>query len=514
MNRLKQLHAHTLRNGTDFTKYLITTLLEIPSIKYAHKVLDNTPNPSLFLYNKLIQGYSSQGPHFQCVSIYCQILRRCLYPNPHSFTFLFAACASLSNPCQGQILHAHFLKFGLDHDVYASTALVDMYAKMGLLRLSRKVFDEMNGKDVPTWNSLIAGYAKANNLEEALRLFSDMPYRNVISWTALISGYSQNGRYREALEVYLEMEREGRVKPNQVTVASVLPACANIGALEVGQRIETYARANGYFKNAFVSNAVLELYARCGVIDKAIQVFDEIGGRRNLCSWNIMIMGLAVHGRCDGALELFNQMLRNGVTPDDVTFVGAILACTHGGLVNSGWELFQSMKQKFFISPKLEHYGCMVDLLGRAGLLQEAYELIKTMPMKPDSVIWGTLLGACSFHGNVELAEKAAEPLFNLEPWNPGNYVILSNIYAKAGRWTGVANLRKMMKGFNVTKAAGHSFIEEGGILHKFAVEDKYHLRSDEIFRVLDYVTAEMKMIGNGTDLDSIIEEVRFVELC
>lgn len=207
------------------------------------------------------------------------------------------------------MLHAHFLKFGLDYDVYALTALVDMYGKMGLLRLARKVFDEMDGKDVPTWNSLIAGYAKSGDLEEALRLFLDMPSRNVISWTALISGYSQNGRYREALEMYLEMEREGRMRPNEVTIASVLPACANLGALEVGQRIEAYARANGYFRNAFVSNAVLELYARCGIIEKAMQLFDEIGGNRNLCSWNTMIMGLAVHGRCDGALELFNQML-------------------------------------------------------------------------------------------------------------------------------------------------------------------------------------------------------------
>lgn len=198
--------------------------------------------------------------------------------------------------------------------------------------------------------------------------------------------------------------------------------------------------------------------------------------------------------------------------PDDVTFVGAILACTHGGMVEKGRELFNAMGQNFFIMPKLEHYGCMVDLLSRAGLLQEAYKLIKAMPMKPDSVVWGTLLGACSFHGNVELAEKAAESLFMLEPWNSGNYVILSNIYAKACKWDGVAKLRKLMKGSNVTKTAGHSFIEEGGTLHKFIVEDKCHPRSNEIFAMLDYVTAEMKLHGNTIDLDSIIDEIRFME--
>lgn len=205
-------------------------------------------------------------------------------------------------------------------------------------------------------------------------------------------------------------------------------------------------------------------------------------------------------------------MQRGGVAPDDVTFVGVILACTHGGMVEKGRELFNSMEQKFLVRPKLEHYGCIVDLLGRAGLVQEAYELIMAMPMKPDSVVWGTLLGACSFHGNVEFAERAAEALFRLDPWNPGNYVILSNIYAKANKWDGVAKLRKFMKGSNTTKAAGHSFIEEGGRLHKFFVEDKCHSRSNEIFAVLDFVTAEMKFRGKTYFLDSIIDEIRFME--
>ncbi|CAA2991834.1 pentatricopeptide repeat-containing protein At5g08510-like [Olea europaea var. sylvestris] len=508
MNQLKQIHAHTLRNGTDFTKYLITKLLEIPNIHYAHKLFDNMPKPTLFLYNKLIQAYSCYGPHFHCFYLYSQLLHQGYSPNAHSFTFLFAACANLSFNFQGQILHAHFIQFGLQSDVYALTALVDMYAKMGLVHFAQKQFDEMSVKDVPSWNSLIAGYMRCGFLDEASRLFSDMPSRNVISWTAMISGYSQNGKYQEALEIYLEMEKGGIVRPNEVTIASVLPACANLGALEVGQRIEAYARANGYFKSMFVCNAVLELYTRCGRIDRALQVFDDIAKHRNLCSWNTMIMGLAVHGKCDKALALFNQMLGKGMTPDDVTFVGTILACTHGGMVVKGRELFSLMKNKFSIHPKLEHYGCMVDLLGRAGELQEAYDLIQTMPMKPDSIVWGTLLGACSFHGNVELAEKAAESLFKLEPWNPGNYVILSNIYARAGKWDGVAKLRKLMKGSNITKAAGYSLIEEGGKIHKFIVDDKSHPRSELIFAILDDVTAKMKLDVGTTDWDSDIEEI------
>jgi len=197
-----------------------------------------------------------------------------------------------------------------------------------------------------------------------------------------------------------------------------------------------------------------------------------------------------------------------GNAPDDVTFVGAILACTHGGMVAKGWELLKLMEQRFSIAPKLEHYGCMVDLLGRAGKLQEAYVLIQSIPMRPDCVIWGTLLGACSFHGNVELAEKAAEFLSVLEPWNPGNYVILSNIYARTGRWDGVGRLRKLMKSSQITKAAGYSFIEEGGDIHKFIVEDKSHPKSNEIYSLLDLVTTRLKFDVStmDIDLDSIVE--------
>ncbi|XP_041002238.1 pentatricopeptide repeat-containing protein At5g08510 [Juglans microcarpa x Juglans regia] len=507
MNQLKQIHAYTLRNGIDHAKTLIVGLLNIPNLSYARKLFDLIPKPTVFLYNKLIQTYSSHGQYYRCVSLYSQMCLQGCPPNQHTFTFVFATCAALSSPCHGQMLHTHFVKSGFESDVFALTALVDMYAKLGMLASARQKFDEIKVRDIPTWNSIIAGYARAGDMEGALELFGSMPCRNVISWTAMISGYSQNGQYVKALRMFLMMEKEKDMRPNEVTIASVLPACANLGALEVGERIEAYARKNGFFKNLYVSNAVLEMYVRCGKIDIARRVFDEIGGRRSLCSWNSMIVGLAVHGRCNEALELYDQMLREGIAPDDVTFVGLLLACTHGGLVIKGRELFQLMETNFHISPKLEHYGCMVDLLGRSGDLQEAYDLIKGMPMKPDSVVWGALLGACSFHGNTELAEIAAESLFQLEPWNPGNYVILSNIYASAGQWAGVAKLRKLMKGGLITKAAGYSFIEEGGQIHKFIVEDRSHPRCDEIYVLLDGVFAEMRLQRDEADCEPEFEE-------
>lgn len=206
-------------------------------------------------------------------------------------------------------MHSRFVKSGPIWDLFALTALVDMYAKLGMLACARKQFDEMRVRGTATWNSMISGYARSGEMEGALELFGLMPHRNVISWTTMISGYSRNGQYAKALAMFIQMEQERDVRPNAITVASVLPACANLGALEVGERIEEYARKVGFFKDLYVSNAILEMYARCGKIDTARRVFDEIGRRRNLCSWNSMIMGLAVHGRCEEALDVYEQML-------------------------------------------------------------------------------------------------------------------------------------------------------------------------------------------------------------
>ncbi|CAL1398661.1 unnamed protein product [Linum trigynum] len=513
MNQLKQLHAHTLRKGID-QGALIGELLQVPNILYAQKVFDQIPKPHVFLYNKLIQAYSSHKEPHRCLHLFSQMCRTRCRPNEHTFTFLFAACASFSSPIGGQVVHGCFVKSGFASDFIASTALVDAYAKLRSIGSARRLFDEMPVRDIPTWNSLIAGYGRCGDMNAALEIFKSMPRKSVVSWTAMISGYSQNGLYSNALEFFLKMEEEEDVKPNEVTIASVLPACANLGALEVGERIDAYARANGLFKNSYVSNALLEMYSKCGKISIARDLFHEMGKRRNLCSWNSMIMGLAVHGSSNEVLGLYDEMLKEGTAaPDDVTFVGLLLACTHGGRVARGRQLFQSMEMDFGISPKLEHYGCMVDLLGRAGELKEAYDLVKRMPMKPDSVIWGALLGACSFHNkNVELAEVSAEALFELEPWNPGNYVILSNIYASAGRWDGVAKLRKLMKGGQITKAAGYSFIEVTGRVHKFLVEDASHPTSDEIYSILKAIYSAMEKHKDACDFVSELEELCSME--
>ncbi|KAL5719033.1 hypothetical protein ACHQM5_011868 [Ranunculus cassubicifolius] len=498
---LKEIHGHSLRTNTNQTQFLITKLLSIPNITYAHKLFDEIPQPTPYLYSKLIQAYSYHGPYLQCLHLYSQSRFQGIQLNKHSFTFLFSACSSLMDVKHGQEIHGHYVKVGVECDQFVLTSLVDMYAKCGFVLFARKVFDEMLERGVPVWNSMIAGYGRCGDVEKARDLFELMPCRNVVSWTSMISGYCQNKLYEDALEVYMRMENEKSVEPNEVTIASVLPACANLGALEMGKRIEVLARAKGFTKNLFVSNALLEMYAKCGSIDKAGKLFKEIGRARNLCSWNSMIMGLAVHGRWQAGLELFDELLREGVLPDDITFVGVLQACTHGGLVEQGRKFFESMQNDFSITPKLQHYGCMVDLLGRAGLLNEAYDLIKKMPMKPDSVVWGALLGACSFYGHVTLAEKAAEFLFVLEPGNPGIYVLLSNVYALNGMWDGVTRVRKLMKGYHITKEMGYSFIEVDGIIHRFMVGERSHLRSEEVYELLEILYTRIKPIPSFSGL-------------
>uniref|UniRef100_A0A1J3FBL4 Pentatricopeptide repeat-containing protein n=3 Tax=Noccaea caerulescens TaxID=107243 RepID=A0A1J3FBL4_NOCCA len=494
MNQIKQLHARCLRNGVDETKDLLQRLLEIPKLVYARKLFDHHRAPCIFLCNKLIQAYSVHNQPHESILLFNLLSFDGLRPNHHTFNFLFAASASITSLRPLQMLHSQFFRSGFESDSFCCTALVTAYAKLEALCCARRVFDEMPNRDVPVWNAMITGYKRQGDMKAAMELFDSMPSKNVVSWTTVISGFSQNGNYSKALTVFLRMEDDKSVKPNHITVTSVLPACANLGALEIGRRLEVYARENGFFGNIYVSNATLEMYSKCGMIDVAKRIFDEIGNQRNLCSWNSMISSLATHGKHEEALELYAQMLREGEKPDAVTFVGLLLACVHGGMVVKGKELFKSMEEDHKISPKLEHYGCMIDLLGRVGKLQEAYDLIKTMPMKPDAVVWGTLLGACSFHGNVEIAEIACEALFKLEPSNPGNCVIMSNIYAANEKWDGVLRMRKMMKKETMTKAAGYSYLVEGGVeVHKFTVEDKSHPRSCEIYQVLDKIFQIMK---------------------
>ncbi|KAL0648370.1 hypothetical protein Bca4012_046661 [Brassica carinata] len=347
MNQIKQLHAHCLKTGLDETKDLLQRLLRVPNLVYARKLFDHHRSPCIFLYNKLIQAYSIHDQPHESISLFNLLSLDGLRPNHHTFNFVFAASASasISSVRTLRVLHSQFIRSGFESDSFCCTALVTGYAKVGALCCARRVFDEMPNRDVPVWNAMITVYKSQGDMKAAMELFDSMPCKNVVSWTSVISGFCQNGNYSKALTMFLCMEKDKSVKPNHITVTSVLPACANLGALEIGRRLERYARENGFFDNIYVSNAMLEMYSKCGMIDVAKRFFHEIGKQRNLCSWNSMISSLATHGKHDQALELYAQMLREGGKPDAVTFVGLLLACVHGGMVVKGKELFKSMEE-------------------------------------------------------------------------------------------------------------------------------------------------------------------------
>ncbi|KAL6606545.1 hypothetical protein ACP70R_042198 [Stipagrostis hirtigluma subsp. patula] len=514
MEEAKRLHARLLRRGGRRLQPLLLRVLAAGDLRYAALLLASYPSsspPSAPLHNHLLHALASprgRGPHPLLPPFFARVHRLRLL-TPLSFTLLFSSSAASSTSSSfmrfAVCSHALLVKsghFAAGGDPFLASALVSFYAKNRLLDDARRVFDEMPRKDAAVYNALLSAYTRLGLIDAAEGLFEEMPEKNVVSWTAMVSGYAQNGRHEKAVETFLEMWEMARVKPNELTISSVLPACAHVGAMNLGRKLEKYARRKGLLENLYVANALVEMYAKCGSIRQAWKVFQGIGRRRDLCSWNSMIMAFAVHGLWREALGLFHKLRMTGVKPDGITFVGVILACTHGGLVNEGKLLFNSMREEFGLNPRIEHYGCMVDLLGRAGLLQEADKLIASMPVEPDAVIWGALLGACSFHGNVELAEIAVEKLMHLEPQNTANLVILSNIYASCGKWDGVAQVWKLLKEKDHKKSAGYSFIELDGRMHKFLVEDKSHPRFEEVYETLDNVTLTMKLV----DLENLEE--------
>lgn len=336
--------------------------------------------------------------------------------------------------------------------------------------------------------------------------------KSVVLWNAAISGFIKNGCSKNALELFDQMLQikggELEVKPDAITVVSVLAACADLGALDVGEWIHDYAIKNGIGLDVFVGTALVDMYAKCGSIELARKVFNDMT-ERNVLSWTVMIRGLAMCGHGNDALMLFSKMVEEGVRPDSVTFVGVLSACSHSGLVDEGQRIFTSMTRDFGVLPKAEHYSCMVDLFSRAGLLNEALEFIQTMPIKPQAALWGSLLSACRQNPkDVELAEFVASQLMEIEPDNDATYVLLSNIYAYNNMWDDVAKLRRWMKDRGIRKTPGCSFIEVNGVVYEFIVGDKSHPRTEEVYGMMEEMELRLEELGYVMDTSEVLLDI------
>ncbi|KAL6616268.1 hypothetical protein ACP70R_038538 [Stipagrostis hirtigluma subsp. patula] len=419
---------------------------------YARNLFDQIPDPTAFCYNSLIRALSaarSPAASGEPFLVYRRMLRAAS-PSPNSFTLAFAlkACAAAPALGEGRQLHAQAFRRGLVPSPYVQTGLLNLYAKCQEVALARTVFDGMVGD------------------------------KNLAAWSAMIGGYSRVGMANEALGLFREMQAAG-VEPDEVTMVSVISACAKAGALDLGRWVHAYIDRKGIKIDLELSTALIDMYAKCGLIERARGVFDAMV-ERDTKAWSAMIVGLAIHGLVEDALGLFSRMLALKVRPNNVTFIGVLSACAHSGLVDDGRRYWSTM-QKLGIEPSMENYGCMVDLLCRSGLLDDAYSFVTNMPISPNSVIWRSLLVASKSSDRIDIVESASKRLLELEPLNPENYVLLSNLYASSSQWDRVSYMRKKMKDSNVTPVPGCSSIEINGYLHKFVVSDDSHPEIKEI---------------------------------
>ncbi|KAH7666598.1 Tetratricopeptide-like helical domain-containing protein [Dioscorea alata] len=373
-------------------------------------------------------------------------------PNNYTFPLVLNACNATEAIEEGKQFHAHLIKQGLSGD-----------------------------KNIRSWNAMISGYARNGMVDDSKKLFDDMPQRGGFSWSAIINGYVQCGCFTDALLMFRRMLKEG-VVIDKFVLSSALTACANVCALEQGRWIHAYIDRNFKQLDPVLGTSFVDMYAKCGHLDFASEVFKKIQQHKQVFTWNAMISGFAIHGQAKEALKFFAIMQKENIKPNAITFIAILNACAHTGLVDEGYNHINSMEKDFGIAPTTEHYGCMVDLLGRAGLLEEAESIINSMPMKPNAAVWGALLGGCRIHGNAKLGERVAKILLELEPENSGRYAVLLNIYAKVHRWDDVSKLRKLMKCRGIKTIPG------------FIAGDHRHPKAKEIHTKLKEVLKRLKM--------------------
>ncbi|XP_059433790.1 pentatricopeptide repeat-containing protein At5g56310-like [Corylus avellana] len=460
----QQVHAHMALRGVEPNAFLAAKMVAMyassGNLNSAMAVFHMISSPTALLYNSILRACARYGCFEITIGIYFRMHSLGVKGDNFTFPFVLKSCAELSSRWMGKCVHGQSLRIGFEFDMYVGTSLIDMYVKCGEFADARKLFDKMTVRDISSWNALIAGYMREGEIYVAEDLFRTMPCRNIVSWTAMISGYAQNGLADQALRVFEMLKEDSEVKPNWVTIMSVLPACADSAALEQGRRIHDFANGLGLGSNASVQTALVGMYAKCGSLADARQCFDRIGQReKNLVAWNTMITAYTSHGCGMECVWTFEEMIRAGIQPDNITFIGLLSGCNHSGLVDVGLNYFNCMNTLYSVEPRVEHYACIVDLLGRAGRLVEAKELIDKMPMQAGPSVWGALLFACQSHRNLEIAEIAARKLFVLEPENSGNYVLLSNMYAEVGMWKEVDNLRALLKCRGMKKSPGCSWI-------------------------------------------------------
>ncbi|KAK6920875.1 Pentatricopeptide repeat [Dillenia turbinata] len=468
---LLQIHTQLIKNSLLQNPIISLNFLSnslAHDLNYSSKIFTQIENPSPFQYNAMIKA-SSPSNGF---NLFLEMQRKGVKIDALTASFVLKLCIKLKSLMGGLQIHSRILRNGFQSDNRLMTCLMDLYSNCGKCDEVCKVFDEMHVRDTVAWN-------------------------------ALISCYIGNGRTRDALSVFDSMQGlPSGEEPDDVTCLLVLQACGNLNALDFGEKIHEYIYEKGYANALKIQNSLISMYSRCDSLEKAYGVF-KVMPNKNVVSWGAMISGLAINGYGREALEAFNEMLNMGVSPDDKIFTGVLTACSHGRLVDEGLMFFKRMREEFQIVPNIHHYGCMVDLLARAGLLDKAYEFIMSMDIEPDPEIWRTLLGACRIHRDFDLGEHVIEKLVELKAQQAGDYVLLLNIYSSLGNWEKVMELRRFMKERGIVTTPGSSTISLKGELHEFVADDVSHPQKCEIYEKLGEINHQLKIVGYDAEVTS-----------
>ncbi|CAN6683615.1 unnamed protein product [Malus baccata var. baccata] len=469
---LRKIHGLVVKFGLELDVYvgsaLVNTYLKLGLMEEAQEVFDELPVRDVVLWNAMVNGFAQIGLLEEALAVFSMMGEEGVVPSRFTVTGVLSIFAVMGGFDNGRAVHGFATKMGYDSGVEVLNALIDMYGKCKCVGDALKIFEMMVEKDIYSWNSIIAVHEHCGDHDGTLRLFDRMLRAGVL--------------------------------PDLVTITTVLPVCARLAALMHGREIHGYMIKNGLEKDVNVddvqiTNAVMDMYAKCGSMRNAYMVFNKMRNK-DVASWNIMIMGYGMHGYGSKALDMFSDMCKVQMKLDEVTFVGVLSACSHTGLVREGREFLRQMKSKYGVVPTIEHYTCVVDMLGRAGHLEEAYQLVLEMPIETNPVLWRALLAACRLHGNQDIAEVAAHKVIELDPGHCGNYVLMSNLYVANGQYDEVTEVRHSMSQQNVKKIPGCSWIELKDGVHAFITGDRAHPNANFIYAELDSLTARLGELG------------------
>ncbi|TXG59086.1 hypothetical protein EZV62_016915 [Acer yangbiense] len=510
----KQLHArlvlHSVTPDNFLASKLVTFYSKSNSLIQARHMFDKISQKSIFSYNAMLIAYSSHDMYADTLKLFSsmlliRMLDSSLRPDGVTVISVLQACGQSNDLVFGMEVHNFIIENEIQMDLWICNALIGLYAKCGSLDYARSLFEEMSERDEVSYNTIISGYMVHGFVDRAMDLFREMKQPALSTWNAVISGLVQNNQHEGILDLVREMVTSG-LRPNAVTLSTILSMFSYFSNLKGGKEMHGYAVKNGYDRNIYVATAIIDNYAKAGFLTGAQQVFDQ-SKSRSLVIWTAIISACAAHGDADMAFFLFNEMLNNGIQPDPVTFTAVLAGCAHSGLVDKAREIFDSMSAEYGIQPSVEHYACMVGVLSRARRLSEAAEFISNMPIEPSAKVWGALLNGASVSGDVELGKFVCDRLFEIEPENTGNYIIMANLYSQAGRWEEADMVRRKMDQIGLKKVAGSSWIESSGGLHSFIAKDTSSEQTEEMYKVLEGLLGMMREEGyvlqDDIDVDS-----------